>query len=59
MTVEHVPQAKSQHRRLFSPPESPDQETDALATRPKNLLIEKGLKQLVNRGLFAPPHAQE
>ena len=59
MTVEHVPQAKSQHRRLFSPPESPDQETDALAPRPKNLLIEKCLKQLVNKGLFARPHVQE
>ncbi len=59
MTVEHVPQAKTQPRRPFSPPESPDQATDALAPGLKNSLIEKCLKQLVKRGLFGRPYVKD
>ncbi len=59
MTVEHVPQAKTQPRRPFSPPESPDQATDALAPGLKNSLIEKCLKQLVKKGLFGRPYVKD
>jgi site-specific recombinase XerD len=59
MTVEHVPQGKTQHRQPFNPPESPDQETDALNPRLKNPLIEKCLMQLVKRGLLGRPYVQD
>ena len=59
MTVEHVPQEKSQHRRPFSPSESPDRETDAVTPRLKNPLIEKCLKQLVKKGLFGRPYVKD
>src|SRR3974377_2402505 len=59
MTVEHVPQKKSQHRRLFSASESPDLETDAVTPRLKNPLIEKCLKQLVKKGLSGRPYVQD
>jgi integrase/recombinase XerC/integrase/recombinase XerD len=59
MTVEHVPQGKTQHRQPFNPPESPDQETDALTSRLKNPLIEKCLMQLVKKGLFGRPYVQD
>ena len=59
MTIEHVPQGNIQHRRPCSPPESPYRETDALAPRPKNPLIEKCLKQLINKGLFGRPYVKD
>jgi integrase/recombinase XerD len=59
MTVEHVPQEKSQHRRPFSASESPYRETDAVIPRLKNPLIEKCLKQLVKKGLFGRPYVKD
>jgi len=59
MTVEHVPQEKSQHHRPFSASESPYRETDAVTPRLKNPLIEKCLKQLVKKGLFGRPYVQD
>ncbi len=59
MTVEQVPQEKSQHRRPFSASESPDRETDAVTPRLKNPLIEKCLKQLVKKGLFGRPYVKD
>lgn len=58
MTVEYVPQAKTHHRPPYNPPESPDQETDALTPR-KNPLIEKWLGQLAEKGLFGRPYVQD
>jgi integrase/recombinase XerD len=58
MIDEQVPQAKIQHRP-FSPPESQAQEINAFTLRQKHPLIEKCLKQLVEKGLFARPHVQE
>ena len=57
--MEHVPQAKIQHRRPFSPPESPDHGTDALNPRLKNPLIEKCLKQLAKKGLFGRQYVKD
>jgi hypothetical protein len=42
MAIEHVLQEKFVDLQPFNPPESPDQETDALTPR-KNPLIEKWL----------------
>ena len=58
MTVEHIPQEKSQHRP-FSSSESPYRETDAVTSRLKNPLIEKCLKQLVKKGLFGRPYVKD
>jgi len=58
MTVEHIPQEKSQHRP-FSSSESPYRETDAVTPRLKNPLIEKCLKQLVMKGLFGRPYVKD
>jgi hypothetical protein len=54
MTVDHVSQEKSQHRRPFSASECPHRETDAVTPRLKNPLIEKCLKQLVKKGDLPP-----
>jgi integrase/recombinase XerD len=59
MTVAHVPQGKTQHRRPISPPESPDQETDALNPRLKNPQIEECLKQLGKKELFGRPYVKD
>jgi len=58
MAIEHVPQEKFKDRQPFNPPESPDQETDAL-TPGKNPLIEKWLGQLAEKGLFGRPYVQD
>ncbi len=58
MAIEQVPQEKSPDRQPFNPPESPDQETDALTPR-KNPLIEKWLGQLAEKGLFGRPYVQD
>jgi site-specific recombinase XerD len=58
MIDEQVPQAKIQHRP-FSPPESQAQEINAFTLRQKHPLIEKCLKQLVEKGLFGRPYVQE
>jgi len=57
MAIEHVPQEKFKDRQPFNPPESPDQETDALTPR-KNPLIEKWLGQLIEKGLLGRPYVQ-
>ena len=54
MAIEHVLQEKFVDLQPFNPPESPDQETDALIPR-KNPLIEKWLGQLAEKGLFGRP----
>jgi len=59
MTVEHVPQARIQHRRVISPLAGPDQEPGALTPMLKNPLIEKCLKQLVEKGLFGRPYVKD
>jgi len=59
MTVEHVVQAKTHHRRPINPSESPDQEPGALTPRLKNPLIDKCLKQLVKKGLFGRPYVKD
>jgi site-specific recombinase XerD len=59
MTVEQVPQEKSQHCRPISVSESPDRKTDAVTPRLKNPLIEKCLKQLVKKGLFGRPYVKD
>ncbi len=59
MTVDQVPREKSPDRQPFNPPESPDQETDALTPRLKNPLIEKCLMQLVKKGLLGRPYVQD
>ena len=59
MTVEHVPQGKTQKRRPFIASGKPDQETDAVTPRLKNPLIENYLKQLVKKGLFGRPFVKD
>ena len=59
MTVEQVPQEKFPDRQPFNPPESPPQETDALTPRLKNPLIEKCLKQLVEKELLGGPYVKD
>ena len=56
MTIEHVPQAKIQHRRQLSPPESPNQEALIVGNHP---FIEKWLNQLLKKGLFGRAYVQD
>ncbi|MBU4231435.1 MAG: site-specific integrase, partial [Proteobacteria bacterium] len=58
MAIEHVLQEKFVDLQPFNPPESPDQETDALTPR-KNPLIEKWLGQLAEKGLFGRPYVKD
>ena len=58
MTIEQVLQEKFKDHQPFNPPESPDQETDALIPR-KNPLIEKWLGQLAEKGLFGRPYVKD
>jgi integrase/recombinase XerD len=58
MAIEQVPQGKFQDRQPFNPPESPPPVTDELNPDLRNFLIEKCLKQLVNKGLFGRPYVQ-
>jgi len=58
MAIEQVPQEKFPDHQPFNPPESPDQETDALTPR-KNPLIEKWLGQLAEKGLFGRPYVKD
>jgi integrase/recombinase XerD len=59
MANEQVPQEQFPDRQPFNPPESPDQETDALTPRFRNPLIEKCLKQLVKKELFGRPYVKD
>jgi integrase/recombinase XerD len=59
MAFEHTPVGKTESRQQINPPKSPPQEKDALSPGLKHPLIEKYLKQLVNKGLFGQPHVQE
>jgi site-specific recombinase XerD len=58
MAIEHVLQEKFVDLQPFNPPESPDQETDALIPR-KNPLIEKWLGQLAEKGLVGRPYVKD
>lgn len=57
MTVEHVPQGKTHHRRPFFTSES--RETEGPTPKLKNPLIEKCLKQLVNKGVYGRPYVKD
>ena len=58
MAIEHVLQENFVDLQPFNPPESPDQETDALISR-KNPLIEKWLGQLAEKGLFGRSYVKD
>jgi integrase len=58
MAIEQVPQEKFKDPQPFNPPESPDQETDALPPG-KHPLIEKWLGQLAEKGLFGRAYVQD
>ncbi len=59
MTVEHVPQAKTQHRRPIITSEVRIERRTPPTPRLKNPLIEKCLKQLVKKGLFGRPYVKD
>jgi integrase/recombinase XerD len=59
MTVEHAPQAKIQHPRPFSPPESPNPVTDGLNPGFQNCPVEKCLKQLGQKELLGGSYVQD
>lgn len=59
MTIEQVPQEKSQYRRPFSESGSPHREMAGLNPSLQSLLIERCLKQLGEKVLLGEPYLKD
>jgi integrase/recombinase XerD len=59
MTIEQIPQEKSQDRQPFNPPESPPKGTDRLNPSLQNCQVDKCLKQLAEKELSGGPYVKD